>query len=473
MKKTITKTKKATIPNKKKAVAQKKNIKINKNENEKKKHKSKTVTKTKNENKLTYPSWTMPEHLSEKDQKDLKRFYELFISGKIISAFSFASNFDTIVRDAIPLDVWKQSGGKLTRKGEKELQENEITKTKEKKDVTTENETSLPSSSPDDNTTNKTEAVEIKFNSEKELEQFVIINSKSFFGENALLFNDKNEVRNERFPDKFLIDFSNSEKPRIYLIEVALPELSFGQCFVRITHFFALLRNKKNHEELIWKLYEVINSNKEQKKELQTRIPQDVEIPAFLATLLENRPLVLLITSGEKSELPAFVETYTDTWGKMFKSIIIKKYDNDGEAIYPMNPVFADLMKNEKSKPEVVKCTEEDHLKACSESSRNVYNEIKEALLQADSSIEFNAKKIYISVRKNKNLAFFHLRKKISLVVMSEEDYTRMQIKHHEIKSLPASVQKFWNGACCTIVIENTNNLNEVISLLKKMIAKS
>ena len=176
---------------------------------------------------------------------------------------------------------------------------------------------------------------------------------------------------------------------------------------------------------------------------------------------------------GEKSELPVLVETYTETWGKMFKSIIIKKYDNDGEATYPINPVFADLIKNEKSKPEVVKSTEEDHLNACSESSRNVYNEIKEALLKADSNIEFNAKKIYISVRKNKNLAFFHLRKKISLVVMSKEDYTRTQIKHHEIKSLPASVQKFWNGACCTIVIENSNNLNEVIALLKMMIAKS
>ena len=469
MKQTIKKTKKATIPNTKKAVVQKKNIKINKSENVKKKVKTKTETKTKIENNLTYPLWTTPEHLSEKDRKDLKRFYELFISGKIISAFSFASNFDTIVREAIPLDVWKQSGGRLTRKGEEELQE----KIKEEKDVKNEKETLLPSSSPDDDTTNKTEAVEIKFNSEKELEELILANSKTLFGENTLLFNDKNEVRNERFPDKFLIDFSNSEKSRIYLIEVTLPELSFGQCFVQITHFFAILRNKKNHEELIWKLYEIINSNKELKKELQALITKDLEIPALLANLLDNRPLVLLITSGEKSELPVLVETYTDTWGKMFKSIIIKKYDSDNEATHLMIPTFANLMKNEKCKPEVVKSTEEDHLNACSETSRNIYNEIKVALLQADSSIEFNAKKIYISVRKNKNLAFFHLRKKISLVVMSEEDYTRTQIKHHEIKSLPASVQKFWNGACCTIVIENSNNLNEVIALLKMMIAKS
>ena len=110
---------------------------------------------------------------------------------------------------------------------------------------------------------------------------------------------------------------------------------------------------------------------------------------------------------------------------------------------------------------------------ATSETVRSIYSEIKTALLDADDTIEFNAKKIYISVRKNKNLAFFHLRKKISLVVMSAEDFTRTQIKHHEIKSLPASVQKFWNGSCCTIVIENSVNLDEVINLLKKMIAKA
>lgn len=145
----------------------------------------------------------------------------------------------------------------------------------------------------------------------------------------------------------------------------------------------------------------------------------------------------------------------------------------DKDTIYTMSPAFTDIWKNEKNKKEIVKSTEEDHLNAVSENIRNIYNEIKDALLKDDDSIEFNAKKIYISVRKTKNLAFFHLRKKISLVVMSAEDYTLTQIKHHEIKSLPASVQKFWNGPSCTIIIENRDNLTEVINLLKKMIAIS
>jgi len=55
---------------------------------------------------------------------------------------------------------------------------------------------------------------------------------------------------------------------------------------------------------------------------------------------------------------------------------------------------------------------------------------------------------------------------------MNPEDDTRENIKHHVIKSLPVSVQKFWNGASCTIIIENSVNLDEVIDLLKKMIGK-
>jgi|GEM_PF-3516037 len=447
MKKTV--SKKTTTPKKSKAVVKKKV--------------QKTVKKVKSDTptKMNYPSWTMPKHLQESDHKALKRFYELFTQKKFDVALNFASSLDTIVREAIPTVVWKQSGGSLTSKGKEELKKNEKKTTKH------------PSPPQSDNTDKKSEPVEIKFESEKELEQLVMVNKKTFFGENAFFFKDKKEAHDEHFPDKFLIDLSNVERPKLYLIETVLAEQTFGQYFVRITHFFALLRNKNNQNDLAWKLREIISSDKGQEKELKNKISKDIEISEFLSTLLDNRPYVLLITDGEKSEIALLAETYTETWGKMFKTLIIRKYSDEGKDAYPTSPAFADLLKNDKSKPEVVKCTEEDHLNATSETVRNIYNEVKAALLKADSGIEFNAKKIYISVRKNKNLAFFHLRKKISLVVMNPEDDTRKQIKHHEIKSLPASVQKFWNGPSCTIVIENSTDLIEVINLLKKMIAKA
>lgn len=404
--------------------------------------------KQKKQVKLIYPKWISPEHLSDKDRRNLKRFYELFSQGKYDVALSFASNLDTIVREQIPPDVWKQCGDSLTSKGEQELNKTKNGRQK-----------------------NEPEAVEIKFNSLLELEQMVKINSKTLFGEHPMFFVDKKEIRDERFPDKFLIDFS-SEKPKLFLVETALVDQSFGQYFVRITHFFAILKKKENQNDLVWKLQEIISSYKALENELQSRLPKDMEISEFLSSLLDNQPIVLLITNGEKSELPMLAETYKDTWGKMLKVFIIRKYAMENKEPYPVSASFTEITKSSRAKPEVVRQTEEDHLNACSETSRNIYKEIKTALLKADKSIEFNAKKIYISVRKNKNLAFFHLRKKISLVVMNPESDTRKHIKHHEIKSLPESVQKFWNGPSCTIVIENSANMAEIINLLKKMIAK-
>ena len=74
-------------------------------------------------------------------------------------------------------------------------------------------------------------------------------------------------------------------------------------------------------------------------------------------------------------------------------------------------------------------------------------------------------------MRKNRNLAFFHISKKrINLVVMNSDKDTRKQVKHHEVKTLTEKVQKFWNGTSCTIVIEGMKHLNEVIFLLKRLV---
>ena len=62
---------------------------------------------------------------------------------------------------------------------------------------------------------------------------------------------------------------------------------------------------------------------------------------------------------------------------------------------------------------------------------------------------------------------------KFDIVVMNPEESTRELIKHHRIKTLPASVQKFWNGECCTIVVENSDNLDVVIKLLKMVVRKA
>lgn len=485
-----TKSKKAVSPKKSKATANKKN------------QKSTLKVKTMKSRKTAYPSWTMPKHLSERDHKQLKRFYELFTQGRFDVALNFASGLDTIVREEIPSDIWEKTGGKLTKKGKEQLKntteksktapskpvcsekdelptEEEKTKQKPQKEAKADfsafvikDDTLQPFSTEHFNADNS--PVEKKFQSEKEFEQLILTNSRMLFGQHALIIEDK-EKKDEYFPDKFLFDFSDNEKPRFYIIETVLSAKNFGYFYARITHFLALLKIQSRQSGFHERLCEIIDADKAQKKELQTLIGSNRDVSEFLSVIIGNKPVILLVMDNLRDDLPLLQETYTDTWGKMVKSLVLKKYSSSGNTIYTMRPDFADIWKNEKGKKEgVIKCTEADHLDELPERIRNIYNDIKTALLETDSSLEFNPKKHYISIRKNKNLAFLHLRRKnMDIVVMNLEDDTRKRIKHHRIKTLPASVQKFWNGACCTVVIENADNLDEVIDLLKMVVAKA
>jgi len=72
-----------------------------------------------NDNKT--PDWTKPKHLFKKDRSDLKAVKKLFDKGKLQEALKYASDLDTIVREEIPVAIWKEIGGKLTRTGEERL----------------------------------------------------------------------------------------------------------------------------------------------------------------------------------------------------------------------------------------------------------------------------------------------------------------------------------------------------------------
>lgn len=117
------------------------------------------------------------------------------------------------------------------------------------------------------------------------------------------------------------------------------------------------------------------------------------------------------------------------------------------------------------------KTLEEDHLKNVSETVKEIYLKIKTELQKTDKTLLFNSQKYYVSLKKVKNIAFFHFStKKLSIVIMQPEKEIRKKIKHHLVRTLAASVQKFWNGECATVVIEQEKYLQEVTSLIKKII---
>ena len=81
------------------------------NQKEKKTKKENQGSKANTANE--YPEWTTPEHLDDDDHKDLKRVYELHKEGKFDVAYNIALDLDTIVRDEIPDNIWKDLKGSL------------------------------------------------------------------------------------------------------------------------------------------------------------------------------------------------------------------------------------------------------------------------------------------------------------------------------------------------------------------------
>jgi predicted transport protein len=425
-----------------------------------------------------YPSWVTSEQLNENDHEVLKQLFHLLFEEKFDEARELVSGFDTLVRIEIPHFVLGRLDLLPSDQSDEKVVISDEPKEQPKPVVLKATEISFPNAlilrndilSPITQQ-QVLELLEKKFYSKHELEQLVFINSKAFFGEQTLIFQNNKEV-SSLSPDCCLFDLSEIERPRLYLIVFALATEDFGTMYARITHFIASL--KGNQSELLNTLCDIIEADYERNYELQS-LTNDRELLDFLWDTIDNKPEILLIVDGKNNDVTLMQSTYTD-WGKLVKPVVIKKYNNDDFTMYTISPIVTAIstVEKKKKKADVVMFTEEDHLQTVSETVREVYFGIKTALLNVDESIAFNPKKYYISLRKNKNIAFFQFRKKVlSIVVCNPEEETRTLIAHHEIKSLVPSVQKFWNSKCCTIAIDGLENLEEVIGLLQMMIVKS
>ena len=54
--------------------------------------------------------------------------------------------------------------------------------------------------------------------------------------------------------------------------------------------------------------------------------------------------------------------------------------------------------------------------------------------------------------------------------VLAVGDEAKKMLKHFEVRTLKESIQRFWGGTACSIILNDSLHLNEVISLLKKVI---
>jgi len=305
---------------------------------------------------------------------------------------------------------------------------------------------------------------EKRFKNKEELEQLVIDNHKHLFGQFSFLIRvSVGTFGSGALPNIFILDIGNTAKPRVYILDIA-QEPFYQNTFARISKTLLYLLKEENMAALM----ESIIKDKQLKS--QTSAFQTDDFEALIHAVFSGKIGVLLISNHEMEELKEVTEVY-DTW-KMVKNIIIKKYSYKTSTYCTINPAYHQLHVNGKRvKAEGVTFKEEDHLNKASKAIKTVYEKIKSELLKTNPTAQLNPQRYYISLKNDRNVAFFHVSKKsISLVVKHPEAETKKVIKHHEIRSLTEKVQKFWGAASCTIVIENEEKINEVIVLLRKIL---
>jgi len=322
-----------------------------------------------------------------------------------------------------------------------------------------------------------------RYQGEDDFEIDVFSNSKHFFGLKSILVDVKKRIDSKSLggaiPDAFLFEISDPKNPEFYLVEIELSTHDFYKhIFPQITKFFSFFRNTESRKDLVEKIYSVITTDSGILK-LFKKLIGNREVYKFISDTIENSQNILLVIDGEKKELPEIVDTYTDTWGKTVKVLIIQKYYCDSDILFLMNPEFerieyALINSAEEVTIQSGDITEEFHFEGISESVREIYHTLKKSLYDINNELVFNPQKYYISIVNKKNVIFCKFRKsKIRLVVMLPYETIKQNISSHEVKELSQPVQDFYNGPCAAVDITDLKNIDEIINLLKPLVIKS
>lgn len=318
--------------------------------------------------------------------------------------------------------------------------------------------------------------------SEEEFEKDVVDNGKLFFGNKIIYIEAKKKIDSKTLggsvPDGILFDLNDVDNPNFYLVEVELAKHDFFKhIFPQITKFFAFFRSSKNRTELVEKIFSVVKATPNLKKEFKKFLGEK-EIYKFIKDTIDDSQNILLIVDGEKKELPEIIETYSDTWGKMVKLLVLRKFINKKDCIYTLEPEFETVeYALEESVAEIEigdEYSEEFHLEGVSAEIKEAFKKIKEKLLKINHNLIFNPQKYYISIVHKKNIAYFRFsKKKFRLVIMLPEAEIKRKIHKHKIVSLSEGVQRFYKNPCAEVIVENINNLEEMIEVLIPLISNS
>lgn len=154
----------------------------------------------------------------------------------------------------------------------------------------------------------------------------------------------------------------------------------------------------------------------------------------------------------------------------------IKRYENDLISINPIKKTksaesIKPLTKQNgliKSVTDEIKVyTEEDHLNGSSEEIIELYETFKNAILNLTDDIEIVPKKLYIAFKKHKNIA--------DIVILKKGIKIFINLKKGQLddsKGLMKDVSEtgHWGNGDYELVVNNTTNLEYIMSLVKQAI---
>jgi hypothetical protein len=198
--------------------------------------------------------------------------------------------------------------------------------------------------------------IESQYKSEDDFEELIRNQSKVLFGEDTIFIYTKRKLKGlvlgATIPDGFLFDLTDLENPEFYLVEVELQQHDFYKhIFPQITKFFGFFRSSASQNDLVKKLFSIINADVALKSEFK-KFLGDKEIFKFLKDICEDSQNILLVIDGEKEELPEIINTYRDTWGKLVKILKVKKFTNENESLVSVEPDFVDIQNTQDAEVE-------------------------------------------------------------------------------------------------------------------------
>lgn len=308
---------------------------------------------------------------------------------------------------------------------------------------------------------------------QEEAQVIVFANRNVLFGEQTIGLGVRGN--DKPFPFKaYLFDFRQPEKPRLYLLAI---ETSLTPMMLSLIGLNRFLAEKATKENLLVNLASLVSKDKRFTKAIAQYVSKERPVELLLQTAVQKGLRGLCVFNSDEKQDEVTVSSYLNAHAGYIDLLFLRLYKLEKQTILSMIPSFDELItETPEPKKDRIVHTEEYHLENASELSRTIYTKLKTETLKLDKSLVMNPRgKHYISLRRegSKNLAFFHFRKSgIYLVVMLKEQEVRKLVKKSEVKSLPESVQSFWNGASTGLVISSIDHLKEVVGVIKRLIKK-